>query len=159
MAGAIVYASADTFAGERMNDEQIRQLVSGNTTCGKSATRNRHGHAHWRADGTVVGWSSEQGARRGTWRTADDRICRRDEGDRERCNEVYDNGDGTYGRYVQPKNLAFPRKHMATWIKVAPGNPENLDQAVCTGAVRPAAVPLNDKLPAILARPDSRWIR
>ena len=35
-------------------------------------------------------------------------------------------GDGTYGRWVQPRNLAFPRKHVATWTKVVPGNAENL---------------------------------
>lgn len=127
LAAAVVGASAGAFAGERLDDEQIRQLISGNTTYGKSETTDRHGYAHWRADGTVVGWNSEEGARRGTWRTSNDRICRHDDGDRERCNEVYDNGDGTYGRYVQPKNLAFPRKHVATWTKVVSGNPENLN--------------------------------
>lgn len=109
-------------------DEQIRQLISDHTTYGKSETKKgRHSHSFWRADGTVVGWNSEEGARKGTWRVTSNMICRQDEGDKERCNEVYDNGDGTYGRYVQPKNLAFPRKHVATWIKVVPGNAENLE--------------------------------
>jgi len=124
---AAVCVTNGAFAGERMTDEQIKQLISGNTTYGKSETKDRHGYAFWRADGTVVGWNSEEGARKGTWRTANDMICRQDEGDKERCNEVYDNGDGTYGRYVQPKNLAFPRKHVATWTKVVPGNAEGLN--------------------------------
>ena len=127
LAGAVVCASVGAYAGERMTDEQIRQLVSGNTTYGKSETKDRHGYGYWRADGTVLGWNSELGARKGTWRVANGMICRQDEGDKERCNEVDDNGDGTYGRYVQPKNLAFPRKHVATWTKVVPGNAENLD--------------------------------
>jgi hypothetical protein len=72
------------------------------------------------------GWNNEDGNRTGTWRVQGSKYCRTPDGDAERCFELSDNGDGTYNMYIQPKNLAIPRKHVWTWTKVVPGNPENL---------------------------------
>jgi len=56
------------------------------------------------------------------------KVCRHMEGrSKEFCQEVKDNGDGTYNRYKQPGILAMPKKHVFTWTKVVPGNPENLE--------------------------------
>jgi hypothetical protein len=113
-------------AGEWMTGEQIQKLISGNTTYGKHELKGFTSYSYNREDGTSVGWNSDSGAIRGTWRVQGNKICRQTEGREESCHEVKDNGDGTYSRYVQPKNLVMPRRHVFTWTKVVPGNPENL---------------------------------
>lgn len=113
-------------AKEKLSGEQITALISGNTTYGRLDTKNQHGHTYRRADGTFVGWNSADGATKGTWRVSGDMYCGHGEGKFENCQEVYDEGDGTYGRYVQPKSLAKPKKLIGIWTKVVPGNPENL---------------------------------
>ena len=120
--------SSVAVAGEWMSGEQIEKLVSGNTTYGKHEFKGFTSYSYNRPDGTFVGRNSESGPRKGTWRVDGNKMCRHPEGrPKEFCQEVKDNGDGTYNRYKQPKNLAMPKKHVFTWTKVVPGNPENLE--------------------------------
>jgi hypothetical protein len=119
-------ASSQVVAGNSMSGEQINTMMSGNTTYGKHTRKNKHGHSFKHADGAFVGWNNEDGKRTGTWRTQGNKYCRTPDGDSERCFELSDNGDGTYNMYIQPGNLIMPRKHVWTWTKVVPGNPENL---------------------------------
>jgi hypothetical protein len=115
-------------AGEWMTGEQIEKLVSGNTTYGKHESKGFTSYSYNRPDGTFVGMNSKDGPRKGTWRVSGNKMCRHPEGrPKEFCQEVKDNGDGTYNRYKQPRNLAMPKKHVFTWTKVVPGNPENLN--------------------------------
>ncbi len=123
---ALGLMSAAAFAKDVLSGDQIKALISGNTTYGKSLQKRQEGHGFHREDGIFLGWNSSDGAVKGTWRVSGDRYCRKLEGKDEFCNEVRDNGDGTYTRYVQPKNLAMPMKPVAAWTKIAPGNPENL---------------------------------
>ena len=127
VAGLGLLSSAG-IAGEWMSGEQIEKLVSGNTTYGKHEFKGFTSYSYNRPDGTFVGRNSESGPRKGTWRVDGNKMCRHPEDrPKEFCQEVKDNGDGTYSRYKQPKNLAMPKKHVFTWTKVVPGNPENLE--------------------------------
>ena len=123
---ALGLLSSVAVARDRLSGEQIKALVSGNTTYGKSEQKRQQGHGFHREDGAFFGWNSNDGAQNGTWWTSGDKYCRKIEGKGEFCNEIRDNGDGTYTRFVQPKNLAMPMKPVATWLKIVPGNPENL---------------------------------
>lgn len=115
-------------AGEWLTGDQIEALISGNTTYGKHEKKDFNAYSYNRPDGTFVGWSSKWGPTKGTWRVKGNRICRhREGGKRENCHDVRDNGDGTYNRYKQPKNLTKPRVHIFTWTKVAEGNAENVE--------------------------------
>ena len=119
-------ASSWVSAGEEMSGEQIKAMMSGNTAYGKHTRKDKHGYSFRRADGTFVGWNNEDGRRSGTWGVQGNKYCRTPEGEENRCFELSDNGDGTYNMYFQPGNLVMPRKHVWTWTKVVPGNPENL---------------------------------
>lgn len=119
-------ASSQVIAGSSMSGEQINTMMSGNTTYGKHTRKDKRGHSFRSADGTFVGWNNVDGQRSGTWRVQGNQYCRTPDGDSGRCFELSDNGDGTYKMYIQPNNLAMPRKHIWTWTKVVPGNPENL---------------------------------
>ncbi len=126
--GVLGLMSSLAMAGEWMTGEQIEKLISGNTTYGKHQFKGFTSYSYNREDGTSVGWNSKRGATKGTWRVKGNKICRHLDGNRkEHCQEVKDNGDGTYNRYKQPGNLAMPKKHVFTWTKVVPGNPENLE--------------------------------
>lgn len=114
-------------AEERLYGEQIRALISGKTTYGKHAFKDNEGYVYRKDDGTFVAFRTARNElRRGTWSVRNDMFCRQPEGEDNRCREVYDQGDGTYRLYVQPKNLTKPRKHVWTINKIADGNPENL---------------------------------
>ena len=119
---------APVHAGGWMTSEEIEKLISGNTTYGKHEFKGFTSYSYNRQDGTFVGMNSKDGPRKGTWRVKGNKMCRHPEGrPKEFCQEVKDNGDGTYSRYKQPKNPAMPKKHVFTWTKVVPGNPENLE--------------------------------
>jgi hypothetical protein len=119
--------TSSAMAGDWMAGDQLRELIAGNTTYGKHEKKDRHGYSYNREDGTFVGWNSEFGPTKGTWRVKGNQFCRHREGkSREFCHDVRANGDGSYNRYKQPKNLIKPRVHILTWTKVVPGNPENL---------------------------------
>lgn len=114
-------------AGTMLNGDQIRALVSGNTTFGKHEIKNgMHGYSYNRADGTYVGWNSKRGATSGKWWVEGDRMCRHRDGGKPFCQSVGDNGDGTYNRYEKLKNVMRGDVHVFTWTKVEPGNPQGL---------------------------------
>lgn len=114
-------------AKERLDGEQIRALISGKTSYGEHAFKDNGGHVFRKDDGTFVAYRKASAElRRGAWSVQNDRYCRQPEGEKNACREVYDQGDGTYRLYVQPKNLMKPRKHVWTITKIADGNPENL---------------------------------
>lgn len=125
---SLVVSSSAAMAGEWMTGEEIEKLIKGNTTYGKHQFKGFTSYSYNREDGTYVGSNSKRGATKGTWRVKRNKVCRHMEGrSKEFCQEVKDNGDGTYNRYKQPGNLAMPKKHVFTWTKVVPGNPENLE--------------------------------
>lgn len=57
MAGFCLLTSA-AHAGDWLTGEQIQTLISGNTTYGRHAKKDRHSFSYNREDGTFVGWSS-----------------------------------------------------------------------------------------------------
>ena len=119
--------AATAQAGAKMSGEQIKALVSGNTTFGKHEIKNRDSYAYNREDGTYVGWSSKWGDMKGTWWVDGDRFCRNREGGKgDFCTTVKDNGDGTYNRYRKGKNALRGDIHILTWTKIEPGNPKEL---------------------------------
>jgi hypothetical protein len=107
-------------AGEKMTGDQITALISGNTAYGEHAWKDRHGYAYYREDGTLTGWIHPDGPMTGTWRLKGDVFCEKRTD--VYCHEIHDMGDGTYEYYATGTD-----KHIATWTKIVPGNPENLE--------------------------------
>jgi hypothetical protein len=119
-------AVSGVHAEERLNNEQIKSLFSGKTTYGQHAFKDNSGYMYRKEDGTFVAYRKTRGKVTGTWSVKDNMFCRKPDGRDFGCREVYDQGDGTFRFYVQPKNLIKPRKHVWTITKIVDGNPENL---------------------------------
>ena len=114
---------ASAGAGERMNGDQLRELLSDVTTYGKHAFKDLSGNTYRRADGTFVGRHSKKGARSGTWTVVGDEYYRHPKGEENGCRTVFNNGDGSYDLH---RKKGGSLKHVWTWGRVVPGNPENL---------------------------------
>lgn len=124
---ALLLGSTTAVAGDRMSGDQLRALLTDATTYGQHARKsNITAHAYRRDDGTFVGAHSKKGARSGTWNVVGNEYCRHPKGEKNGCREVFDNGDGTYSLYKKAGSPMKPSRHVWNWVKVVPGNPENL---------------------------------
>jgi len=116
---ALLFSGA-LYSAEPMSADEVKNLLTNNTTYCKNLQKNKEFTNFYRDDGTVVKLSSAGKKKLGKWRVSDNgRHCVDwGEEDGECCHPVFDLGNGTYRKLEEGE----PK----TEFRVIEGNPESL---------------------------------
>lgn len=108
--------SAVAFADTKLNGDQVKQLISGNSVDGHSNAQGVDFKAYFAPDGSGT-LQNEKGRKfNGVWRITESGDHCSKWGDRkETCGQIMDAGDGSYKRMEE----GYPR---SIWKKIHPGN-------------------------------------
>jgi hypothetical protein len=98
-------------AGEWLDGDALRQLVSGNTAFCRHVSRPSTGRTYYDEDGTTYGIRRGE-HRSGHWYVAGDRLCT-NWGEKDYCSRYQEDGKGGHFKY----NLAGKKMvHIERWL-------------------------------------------
>lgn len=126
LAGIVMIASFPTaaFAG-KLNADEIRQLVSGNTLEFKHVDDARLKTRYYAPDGTFRQLNKKGKKQKGKWSiTKDGQLCNQRKGNGV-CHSIYKQGD-VWNTYIGRTNPTGGDKHINIIQKVLNGNPYGL---------------------------------
>ena len=105
---------ARVFAENYLSNEQIKELVSGNTMYAQHLKRDFEFKVYFDADGITALRQEDYDVVKTTYKIKDDKHCIFWNGE-DRCAKILDNGDGSYTR-VAPNG-----RHVVLWKKSVKG--------------------------------------
>ena len=117
---SVLFFSGVLFSAEPMSEDEVKSLLTNNTTYCKNLQKNKEFINYYREDGTLAKLTSKGEKKQGEWRvTGYGHVCidwGEEEG--ECCHPVFDKGNGTYQKLEEGEPKAE--------FRVIEGNPESL---------------------------------